>query len=218
MSGRQSLSRLTNHPALRMFGSVLVVRDIVLTVFAIGALAAGGLANQDTLSIVALGMGALALVGVIAYSIVGQRRAGQLDAGHQVGAQLYLDERPTRSRAPDTRVEPQAPPPAQVTPRSPVADQVSNGRKLKAEMRETQEKGAWDDEGWVYRKRVETWTERTVNVLADCGRDDVASALAEVEAPPRPPFEALLKGYSASYARLVGLLDGRIELLEESQG
>jgi hypothetical protein len=35
--------------------------------------------------------------------------------------------------------------------------------------------------------------------------------------PPRPPFESLLKGYSPSYARLVGLLDGRLGLLEQSQ-
>jgi hypothetical protein len=55
-------------------------------------------------------------------------------------------------------------------------------------------------------------------VLAQCGRSDLARALAEVEAPPRPPFEGILKGYSASYARLVGLLDGRIGLLERSQG
>ncbi len=92
-----------------------------------------------------------------------------------------------------------------------------SGRQLRAEICDAQERGAWDDDGWAYRKRVEEWTERTANVLAGCGRDDLARALAEVEVPPRPPFESLLKGYSPSYARLVGLLDGRLGLLEQSQ-
>jgi hypothetical protein len=38
-----------------------------------------------------------------------------------------------------------------------------------------------------------------------------------VEPPLRPPFEMLLKGYSPSYARLLGLLEGRLRLLEQSQ-
>jgi hypothetical protein len=95
----------------------------------------------------------------------------------------------------------------QVASDDPVANQLSSGRQLRAEMCSAQERGAWDDEGWAYRKRVEAWTERTTDVLARQGRDDLASALAAVEVGPLPPFESLLKGYSASYARLVGLLD-----------
>jgi hypothetical protein len=217
MSGRVSPPRWTNHPAVRLFGSVLVVRDMVLTVLALGALVAGGLARHDTLSVVALGLGALALAGVVASSVVGQRRAGDLDTGHDGGAQLHFDESPTRVPAPEAHVEPQEPQPAHVAVRSAVADQVSGGRKLKAEMVDTQEKGAWDDDGWVYRRQVEAWTARTVVVLQECGQEDLARALPEVQPAPRPPFEALLKGHSPAYARLVGLLDGRIALLEESQ-
>lgn len=218
MSERLSLPRWTNHPALRAFGFVLVVRDMVLTVLALGALVAGGLAHQDTVSIVALALGALALAGVVASSVVGQRRAGVLDAGDHVHAQLYFDDGPTHSRVPEAHVERQAQPSAEMACRSVVADQVSSGRKLKAELRDAQRQGAWDDDGWAHRKRVEAWTERTATMLEGCGRDDLASALSEVQVPPPPPFEALLKGYSPSYARLVGLLDGRIALLEESQG
>jgi hypothetical protein len=108
-------------------------------------------------------------------------------------------------------------PVAQVVAHDAIADLMSSGEQLRAEIRSAQERGAWDDEGWAYRKRVEAWTERTANVLAAGGRDDLARALAEVEVPPRPPFESLLKGYSPSYTRLVGLLDGRLGLLEQSQ-
>jgi hypothetical protein len=106
-------------------------------------------------------------------------------------------------------------PSAQAAFRSAVANQLSTGNELKDEMRDAQVKGAWDDDGWAYRKRVEAWTERASDVLTGGGREDLASALAEVEPPPRPPFEALLNGHSPSYARLIGLLDARIALLEQ---
>jgi hypothetical protein len=104
-----------------------------------------------------------------------------------------------------------------VVPHDPIADLVSSGTQLRAEIRSAQERGAWDDENWAYRKRVEEWTERAADVLAGHGRSDLASALSEVEVPPRPPFESLLNGYSPSYTRCVGLMDGRLGLLEQSQ-
>ncbi|MGH2943059.1 MAG: hypothetical protein ACRDLN_09870, partial [Solirubrobacteraceae bacterium] len=128
---------------------------------------------------------------------------------------LYADAAPVpRETSPEPREEAVA----RVAVVDPVADQVSAAKQLRAEIRDAQERGTWDDEGWAYRKRVEAWTERVASELAGGGRQDLASALAEVEASPRPPFERLLEGYSASYARLVGLLDARIELLERSQG
>jgi len=229
MSGRLSLPRWTNHPALRAFGFVFLLRDLVLAAVAIGGLVTGMLADQDTLSVVAVGLGTVALAGVVASSIAGQRRADPLDAGHHLRAGLYVDEAPAPPRVPETNEEsPRAASalreplheqsPAEVAFHTAVANQVTSAKKLRTEMRDAQEQGVWDDEGWAYRKRVEMWTERTANVLAGCGRDDLASALSVVEAPPRPPFESILKGYSPSYARLIGLLDGRIGLLEESQG
>jgi hypothetical protein len=213
MSGRVSLFRWTNHPAVTVANFVFLMRDVILAALAIGGLVAGALAHQDTLSIVAVALAGVALTGVVVSSIMGQRRAAAVNAGHHAGTRLRgRTERaqPRVRETPDARREEPA------SPRT-VADQVRSGRQLLAEIRDTQERGAWDDEGWAYRKRVEEWTERTANVLAGCGKDDVARALAEVEVPPRPPFESLLKGYSPSYARLVGLLDGRLGLLETSQ-
>jgi hypothetical protein len=200
MSGRLSLPRWTSHPAFGVCGFVFLIRDLVFTALGVGALVAGGLANQATLSIVAVSLGGLALAGVVATSVTGQRR----DAPAAVPS--------GRDALPGS-------PPVEATVRDPLADQLRSGRQLQAQMREAQEQGVWDDEGWVYRKRVEAWTERTVRVLEERGREDVARALLEVEVPPRPPFEALLNGQSPAYARLVGLLDGRIELLaDESLG
>jgi hypothetical protein len=196
MSGRLSLPRWTSHPAFGVFGFVFLMRDLVITALGVGALVAGGLANQATLSIVAVSLGGLALAGVVASSVTGQRREGPaaVPAGHDA-----LPEAP----------------PVEAPVRDPLADQLRSGRQLQAQMREAQEQGVWDDDGWAYRKRVEAWTQRTVRVLEERGREDVARALLEVEVPPRPPFEALLNGQSAAYARLVGLLDGRLELLAD---
>jgi hypothetical protein len=213
MSGRVSLFRWTNHPAVTVANFVFVLRDIVLAALAVGGLVAGALAHQDTLSVVAVALAALALTGVVVSSVMGQRRTAGLDAGHSAGARLYPDAGPAHPRVRETPAEPAA----QVASPSTVAGQVSSGRQLLAEICGAQERGAWDDDGWAYRRRVEAWTERTATVLAGCGRDDLARALAEVEVPPRPPFESLLNGYSPSYARLVGLLDGRLGLLERSQ-
>jgi len=216
MSGRVSLFRWTNHPAVTIANFVFVMRDVVLATLAVGGLVAGALAHQDTLSVVAVALAALALTGVVVSSVMGQRRTAGLNAGHVRGARVH----PRAGRAhpsvktPDT---PRAESTTQAVAPSTVAGQVSSGRQLRAEICDAQERGAWDDDGWAYRKRVEEWTERTANVLAGCGRDDLARALADVEVPPRPPFESLLKGYSPSYARLVGLLDGRLGLLEQSQ-
>ncbi|MGI9099992.1 MAG: hypothetical protein ACR2H2_16120 [Solirubrobacteraceae bacterium] len=218
MSGRLSVPRWAKHPALRVFGVVFLLRDFILAALALGGVLTGVLANQDTLSVVAVGLGALALAGVVASTIAGQRRAGGLDTGHHVRAQLYFDEGQTNPRTPEASDEPAPAPPVHVASPTALANQVTGGKKLKADMRAAHDQGVWDDEGWAYRKRVEAWTERTVDVLEGCGRADLASALAAVETPSRPPFETLLKGYSPSYARLVGLLDGRIGLLEESQG
>jgi hypothetical protein len=196
MSGRLSLPRWTSHPAFGVFGFVFLMRDLVITALGVGALLAGGLANQATLSIVAVSLGGLALAGVVASSVTGQRRdvPAAVPSGHDA-----LPESP----------------PVEATVRDPLADQLSSGRQLQAQLREAHEQGVWDDDGWVYRKRVEAWTERTVRVLEKCGREDVARDLLEIEVPPRPPFEALLNGQSPAYARLVGLLDGRIELLAD---
>jgi pimeloyl-ACP methyl ester carboxylesterase len=215
MSGRVSLFRWTNHPAVHVWSFVFLMRDVVLVALAIGGLVAGALANQDTLSIVALVLAGLALTGVVVSSVMGQRRTAGLNAGHDASARLYSGTGQAPAHAtPDVRREEPA---AQPTSPGTVADQVRSGKQLRAEICGAQERGAWDDEGWAYRRRVEEWTERTANVLADCGRDDLARALADVEVPPRPPFESLLKGYSPSYARLVGLLDGRLGLLEQSR-
>jgi pimeloyl-ACP methyl ester carboxylesterase len=217
MSGRVSLFRWTNHPAVHVWSFVFLMRDIVLVALAIGGLVAGALAHQDTLSIVALVLAGLALTGVVVSSLMGQRRTAGLSAGHDASVRPYSGTGRADPRVHETpdvrREEPAAPPTSPGT----VADQVHSGKQLRAEICGAQERGAWDDEDWAYRRRVEEWTERTANLLANCGRDDLARALAEVEVPPRPPFESLLKGCSPSYARLVGLLDGRLGLLERSQ-
>jgi hypothetical protein len=215
MSGRVSLHRWTNHAAFYVFGFVFLMRDVILAGLALGGLLVGSLAGQGTLSIVAVTLAALALAGVVASSIAAQRRAGGLQAAYHARPGLSFQAEPAHPRdAGDERREgPVAPPVSQ----DPVERQVRSGQQLRAEICATQERGAWDDEGWAYRKRVEAWTERTTNVLAGCGKDDLARALAEVEVAPRPPFESLLKGYSPSYARLVGLLDARLGLLEQSQ-
>jgi hypothetical protein len=217
MSGRVSLFRWTNHPAVTVANFVFVVRDIVLAALAVGGLVAGALAHQDTLSVVAVALAALALTGVVVSTVMGQRRTAGLEAGHSAGARLYPDAGQAHPRVRETPDAPPAEPAAQAASPSTVAGQVSSGRQLLAEICGAQERGAWDADGWAYRRRVEAWTERTATVLAGCGRDDLARALAEVEVPPRPPFESLLNGYSPSYARLVGLLDGRLGLLEQSQ-
>jgi hypothetical protein len=224
MSGRLSVPRWAKHPALRVFGVVFLLRDFILAALALGGVLTGVLANQDALSVLAVGLGALALAGVVASSIAGQRRVDDLGVVHPVPAPVYFDEDQAHPRVPEMSDEP-APsalvreePPARVTSPTAVASQVTRGKKLKAEMRDALDQGVWDDEGWAYRKRIEAWTERTVDVLEGCGRADLASAFSEVETPSQPPFESLLKGYSPSYARLVGLLDGRIALLEQSQG
>lgn len=205
MSGRLSLPQWASHPAFGVFGFVFLVRDLVLTALAIGGVVAGGLADQATLSIVAVGLGVLALTGVVASTVSGQRRAATA-AGPATGAAVPASQDAPRER------------PAAATFGDAVADQVTSGRRLRSEMRDVQDRGAWDDEGWACRKRVEAWTERTAGVLERWGRDDLACALAEVQAPPRPPFETLLKGHSPAYARLAGLLEARIALLERSQG
>jgi len=218
MSGRVSFFRWTNHPAVTVANFVFVMRDVVLAALAVGGLVAGALAHQDTLSIVAVVLAGLALTGVVVSSVMGQRRTAGLTDGSPASARLYSGTGPTHPgvrEMPDARPEEPATPP---TSPGTVAHQVRSGQQLRAEICGAQERGAWDDEGWAYRKRVEEWTERTANVLAGSGDDDLARALAEVEVPPRPPFESLLKGYSPSYARLVGLLDGRLGLLEQSQG
>jgi hypothetical protein len=202
--------RWTSHPALRAFGFVFLVRDLIVAVLAVGGLVAGGVANHDTLWLVAAGFGVFTLAGVVASSVVGQRRA---DASMGLPTPVGLPARRNALRA-ALRQQPSA----QAAFRSAVANQVSTGNELKREMSDAQVKGTWDDEGWAYRKRVEAWTERTADVLTRGGREDLAGALAGVEPPPRPPFEALLTGHSQSYARLVGLLDARIALLEQSQG
>ncbi len=218
MSGRVSLFRWTNHPAVTIANFVFVMRDVILAALAIGGLVAGALAHQDTLSVVALALAALALTGVVVSSVMGQRRAAGLDTGRAEGARAYPDTGRARPPVRTTADTPRAEPPAtQAASPGTVADQVSSGRQLRTEICDAQERGAWDDDGWSYRRRVEEWTKRTADVLAGCGRDDLARALAEVEVAPRPPFESLLKGYSPSYARLVGLLDGRLGLLEQSQ-
>lgn len=214
MSGRVSLHRWTNHPALYVFGFVFLMRDVILAGLAVGGLLVGGLAGQGTLSIVAVTLAALALGGVVASSVAAQRRGGGLPAAYHPRGDLSFEGGPAHPRHGDDqrRAEPVAAPVTQ----DPVAHQVRSGQLLRAEIRATQERGAWDDEGWAYRKRVEEWTERTTHVLTGCGEGELGRALAEVEVPPQPPFESLLKGYSPSYARLVGLLDGRLGLLERS--
>ena len=217
MSGRVSFFRWTNHPAVTVANFVFVMRDVVLAVLAIGGLVAGTLAHHDTLSIVAVVLAGLALTGVVVSSVMAQRRTAGLDAAQPTGARLYPGPEPAqphvRATPAASREEPAAPPTSPAT----VPGQLHSGKQLRAEICGAQERGVWDDEAWAYRQRVEEWTERTAAVLANCGRDDLARALAEVEVPPRPPFESLLKGYSPSYARLVGLLDGRLGLLEQAQ-
>ena len=213
MPDRAPLSRWTKHPAFYVFGIVFLLRDVILAGLALGGIAAGSLAHQNTLSLVAVGLAALALAGVVA-SVTVQSRAGGLQAGHSTGRRVHARAAPADPPPRDAPAEQPAP---QSAP-DPVADQVSSARQLCVEIREAQERGVWDDEGWAYRRRVEAWTERTASELARSGRHDLANALAEVQAPPRPPFERLLEGYSASYQRLVGLLEARIELLENSRG
>jgi hypothetical protein len=216
MSGRVSLHRWTNHPAFYVFGLVFLMRDVILAGLALGGGLVGGLAHENTLSVVGVVLAALALTGVVASSVAAQRRAGGLHAAYDAPAGLNFDAVPAQPR--DAGDEPREEEPvAPVTSHDPVADLVSSGRQLRAEISSAQERGAWDDEGWAYRRRVEAWTERTAAVLEGRGRDDLASALAEVEVGPPPPFESLLKGYSPSYTKLVGLLDGRLGLLEQSQ-
>jgi hypothetical protein len=217
MSGRVSLFRWTNHPAVTVANFVFLMRDVVLAALAVGGLVAGALAHQDTLSIVAVALAALALTGVVVSSVMGQRRTAGVDAGHAAGARPYPGAERAHRRVRDTPDPPRAEPATRAAAPSTVADQVSSGKQLRAEICNAQERGAWDDEGWAYRKRVEAWTERTAIVLAGCGRDDLAHALAEVEVAPRPPFESLLKGHSPSYLRLIGLLDGRLGLLDQAQ-
>jgi hypothetical protein len=202
--------RWTSHPALRAFGFVFLVRDLIVALVAVGGLVAGGVAHPDTLWLVAAGVGVLTLAGVVATSVVGQRRT---DASMGLPTPVGLPARRNALRA-ALRQQPSA----QAAFRSAVANQVSTGNELKGEMSDAQVKGTWDDEGWAYRKRVEAWTERAADVLTGGGREDLAGALAKVEPPQRPPFEALLTGHSPSYARLVGLLDARIALLEQAQG
>jgi len=215
MSGRVSLHRWTSHPAFDVFGFVFLMRDVILAGLALGGGLVGGLAGQGTLSIVAVALAALALTGVVVSSVVAQRGMGGMHAAYHARAGLDFDTGP--ARPPDAGEERREEPVTQVASDDPVTNQLNSGRQLRAEICSAQERGAWDDEGWAYRKRVEAWTERTADVLAGQGRDDLASALAAVEVGPLPPFESLLKGYSASYARLVGLLDGRLGLLEQSQ-
>jgi hypothetical protein len=215
MSGRVSLHRWTSHPAFYVFGVLFLLRDVILAGLALGGLAIGSLAPQGTLSIVAVALAALALTGVVASSVLRQRGAGGLQAVDHAGAGLSYDAATATPR--DAGDERREEPVAQVVPHDPIADQLSSGRQLRVEISSAQERGAWDDEGWAYRRRVEAWTERTAAVLAGHGRDDLVSALAEVEVGPSPPFESLLKGYSPSYTKLVGLLDGRLGLLEQSQ-
>jgi hypothetical protein len=207
---RQREQRWTSHPALKAFGFVFLIRDLIVAVIAVGGLIAGGVARQDTLWLVAAGVGVLAVGVVVASSVVGQRRA---DASVGLPTPVGLPAARNALRA--TLRQQRS---VQAALRGAVADQVSSGRQLEAEMRDAQQEGTWDDEDWAYRKRVESWTQRTVEVLEACGRGDLASALTEVEEPPRPPFESLLKGYSPTYVRLTGLLDGRIGLLEQAQG
>jgi hypothetical protein len=204
-----SHSRWTSHPALRVFGVVFLARDVILALLALVGVVGGGLANQKTLSIVALALGAVAIAAVVGSSIAAQRRAHAAMATNAPGS---LPARRNVLRG-GLRERPPGPP----TFRGAVAERLSSGRTLAAEMRDAQEQGSWDDEGWAYRKRVEAWTERTVGLLEECGRGDLARAVAGVEPPLRPPFEMLLKGYSPSYARLLGLLEGRLRLLEQSQ-
>jgi hypothetical protein len=215
MSDRVSLHRWTNHPAFYVFGLVFLMRDVILAGLALGGGLVGGLAGQGTLSIVAVTLAALALTGVVASSVAAQRRPGGLQPADHARAGLTFEAAPAHPRdAGDARREE---PVAHVATHDAVADQLRSGRELLAEISSAQERGAWDDEGWTYRRRVEAWTERTADVLAGRGRADLASALAEVEVGPPPPFESLLKGYSPSYTRLVGLLEGRLRLLEAAQ-
>jgi hypothetical protein len=209
-SATRERQRWTSHPALKAFGFVFLVRDLIVALLAIGGLAAGGVANHDTLWLVAAGVGVLTLVGVVASSVVGQRRA---DAAMGLPTPVALPARRAALRA-ALRQQPSA----KAAFASAVAGQLITGSELKGAMRDAQAGGEWDDESWAYRKRLEAWTERTADVLRGGGREDLAGALAEVQAPPGPPFEALLKGHSPSYDRLVGLLDARLELLERSQG
>jgi hypothetical protein len=209
MSEPGSPSRWSSHPALRVFGIVFLARDVILTAVALVGLAAGGLASEATLVIVALGLAAVALAGVVVSSIVGQRRA-HASMALPAAAGLPASRNPFRAALRER-------PPAQDAYGGAVAGQVSSGRELEAEMSRAHDQGAWDDENWAYRKRVEAWTQRTVEVLEGSGRDDLARALAELEPPQPPPFQALLAGHSPTFARLKALLDGRIKLLEESQ-
>ena len=209
MSERLSHSRWTSHPALKVFGVVFLARDLILALVALGGLVGGGIATQDTLAIAALGLGALALAGVVVSAIAGQRRAGAPMAVPAPAA-APAGRNPLRGVLRER-------PPAQVPAGGAIAEQLNGGRKLAAEMRDAQANGTWDDDGWSYRRRVEAWTERAAGVLAGGGREDLAGALADAQAPPQPPFEALLEGHSPSYVRLVGLLDARIALLEQSQ-
>jgi hypothetical protein len=206
VSDGRSHSRWTSHPALRVFGVVFLARDLILALLALIGVVGGGLVNQNTLSIVALALGAVLITGVVVSSIAAQRRAHAAMATNLAGT---LPARRNVLRG-ALRERPPGPP----TLRGAVTERLSSGRTLAADMRDAQEQGSWDDEGWAYRKRVEAWTERTVDLLEECGRADLARAVVEMEPPSRPPFEILLKGYSPSYARLVGLLEGRLELLD----
>jgi hypothetical protein len=190
--------RSTSHPVHRRFGSVFLADAVILVVLALGALVVVALADPDALAIVALGLGVLALAGVVLSSVVGQHQAPASMAPPQAES---LGEQPLEQ---DTLASAVA-----------LARQVRNGRRLEAEMRDAHEKGAWEDEGSAYWKLVEAWTEGTVAVLEECGWDDLARAVGEAEMPPRPPFEGPLQDHIPTYARLAGLLDSRIALLLE---
>lgn len=188
---------------------MFLIRDLIVAIIAVGGLIAGGVAQGDMVWLVAAGAGVLTLAIVVATSVVGQRRA---DAAAGLPTPVGL---PARRHALRAALRQQRS--AQAAFRSALADQVSSGRQLEAEMRDAQQQGTWDDEDWTYRKRVESWTERTVEVLHGGGRADLARAITEIEPSSGQPFETLLKGHSPAYARLARLLDGRIGLLEQAR-
>lgn len=98
-----------------------------------------------------------------------------------------------------------------------VAKQVTSGRRLRAEMRDAKKQGVWDHEGHAYRERLETWTDRTVTVLDNLGERELVLAIWNVKSPSPSTTETVMGGSRAAlYGPLIGLLDGRIAVLEES--